>query len=54
MTGSGGHEDRMARHEAGGSAVACVVPGRFPNLAEAGDGPRPAKVLPTALAPGMS
>ena len=54
MTGWSRHEVWTARHEAGESAVACVVPGRFPNLAEAGDRPRPAKVLPTALAPGMS
>ena len=50
MTGSGRHEDRMARHEAGRSAFACVVPGRIRDLAGAGDGARPAKVLPTAFA----
>ena len=54
MTGRGWYEGWMARHEAGGSAFACVVPGRFRGLAEAGDRARVAKELLIAPALGTS
>ena len=51
MTGRGRHEDCTVRHEASGSAVACVASGRFRDLAEAGDRARRAKVVLSAPAP---
>ena len=52
MTNRGRYEGWLGQHEAGGLAVACVVPARFRELAEAGGRARPAKVVPTA--PGTS
>ena len=49
MTGRSKHEGWMALHEADGPEFACVVPGRFPGLAEAGDRARVAKVRLTEV-----